>query len=144
MIAVDTNVLVYAHRREAREHKLAHEAVRGLAEGRHAWAIPWPCIYEFFSVVTNVRIWKERASTPNEAWSQVEAWTGSPSLSLLSEPADFTTVLAQFARLPRVRGLVIHDARIAAICLAHGVEALLSRDRDFALFPMLTVRDPFA
>jgi predicted nucleic acid-binding protein len=39
---------------------------------------------------------------------------------------------------------MIHDARIAAICLAHGVEALLSRDRDFSLFPALTVRSPFA
>ena len=38
---------------------------------------------------------------------------------------------------------MVHDARIAAICLAHGVRELLSRDRDFGLFEKLAVRDPF-
>lgn len=144
MIAVDTNVLVYAHRREAREHAVARETLRRLAEGRDRWAIPWPCVYEFFSVVTNARIWKTSASSPEQAWSQIAAWIGSPSLALLAEPPDFAGVLAELARLPRVRGPIIHDARIAAICLAHGVEALLTRDRDYSLFPALPVRDPFA
>jgi hypothetical protein len=44
MIAVDTNVLVYAHRRESRHHDGARELVRDLAERRGAWAIPWPCL----------------------------------------------------------------------------------------------------
>ena len=57
MIAVDTNVLVYAHRREAREHAVAIERIRHLAEGLKPWAIPWPCIYEFISVVTRVFLW---------------------------------------------------------------------------------------
>ncbi len=144
MIAVDTNVLVYAHRRECKEHALALDSLSSLAEGRSRWAIPWPCIYEFFSVVTNARIWKSAASTPVQAWSQIEAWIGSPTLSLLSEPPEFETVLAGLAQLSRVRGPMIHDARIAAICLAHGVEVLLSRDRDFSLFPALPVRNPFA
>jgi toxin-antitoxin system PIN domain toxin len=144
VLAVDTNVLVYAHRREADEHALALDLVRGLAQSASAWAIPWPCVYEFFSVVTNARIWKEAASTPEQAWAQVEAWLAAPALRLLAETADFGPILASFARRPRVRGPVIHDARVAAICVAHGVEALLSRDRDFSLFPELTVRNPFA
>jgi uncharacterized protein len=110
VIAVDTNVLVYAHRREPAEHERAAELLRELAEGREAWAIPWPCVYEFFSVVTTPRIWKEAASTPEQAWLQLEAW---------------------------------FDARGAAICIAHGVERLLTRDRDFALFPELATEDPF-
>ena len=43
-----------------------------------------------------------------------------------------------------MRGPVVHDARVAAICVAHGVDELLSRDRDFALFPELKTRSPFA
>ena len=62
MIAVDTNVLVYAHRREVTEHAVAQDCVRALASGRDPWAIPWPCVYEFFSVVTNPKIWRETAS----------------------------------------------------------------------------------
>lgn len=143
MIAVDTNVLVYAHRRESRDHRRAVEVLRGLATGREAWALPWPCVYEFFSVVTNRRIWRDAASTPQQAWLQLEAWRGSPSVRLLAETSDFVEVLADLLIRPRVRGPIVHDARVAALCLAHGVEVLLTRDRDFALFPELAVRDPF-
>ena len=144
MIAVDTNVLVYAHRKEAPEHAAALERVRQLAEGRDRWALPWPCVYEFFGVVTNVRIWKEKASTQAQAWSQIAAWSESPSVTMLSETDDFVDVLETFVCRDRVRGPIVHDARIAALCIAHGVEALLSRDRDFSLFPELTSIDPFS
>ena len=143
MIAVDTNVLVYAHRRESRVHAAAREIMRRLAEGRHPWAIPWPCCFEFLSVVTNRRIWKDGASTSDQAWRQLEAWTASPSNRLIGETDDFPVTLGPFIQRPRVHGSVVHDARVAAICLAHGVEVLLSRDRDFMLFPELRIRDPF-
>jgi toxin-antitoxin system PIN domain toxin len=143
MVAVDTNVLVYAHRRESREHAAASELVRSLAEGAEPWAIAWPSVYEFFSVVTNPKIWKQSASSPEQAWLQLSTWFDAPGLRVLSEPAGFVTILAGFARRPRVRGPMIHDARIAAICVAHGVEKLLTRDRDFSLFPELNLEDPF-
>lgn len=144
MIAVDTNVLVYAHRREPVEHEAAFEILRTFAEGGQPWAIPWPCVYEFFSVVTSPRIWKEGASSPDDAWAQLEAWFGAPSLHLLGETEGFADVLAGLVRRPRVRGPIIHDARVAALCLAHGVEKLLTRDRDFSLFPELVRENPFA
>jgi toxin-antitoxin system PIN domain toxin len=142
MIAVDTNVLVYAHRRESRHHGRAADVVRALAQRADRWAIPWPCAYEFFSVVTNPRIWKDTASTPEQGCRQLAAWAGSPSVSFLGETEDFLTVLETFARRPRVRGPIVHDARIAAICIAHGVRELLTADRDFSLFPELTTRNP--
>jgi uncharacterized protein len=143
VIAFDTNVLVYAHRREVAEHGQAFELIRSHAEGSEAWSIPWPCVYEFFSVVTNRRIWGQSATSPEAAWLQVEAWRDAPGLRLLVETSGYGDVLAEFACRPRVRGPVIHDARIAALCVVHGVEALLTRDRDFALFPELAIRDPF-
>jgi toxin-antitoxin system PIN domain toxin len=144
MIAIDTNVLVYAHRREAKEHLRASRRLKALAAGGQSWAIPWPCVYEFFSVVTNRRIWKDAVSSQEQAWQQLDAWMGSPSLRLLSETDDLASILAPLLRRPRVCGAVVHDARIAAICLAHGVEALLTRDRDFSLFPELSTENPFA
>lgn len=143
MLALDTNILVYAHRKEVPEHDRATALLQELAEGPQPWAIPWPCVYEFFSVATNPRIWKAAASSPAEALAQLEAWRGSPSLVLLAETDDFFEVLARLLRRPRVRGPVVHDARVAALCLAHGVEALVSRDRDFTIFPELRLEDPF-
>jgi uncharacterized protein len=142
MVAVDTNLLVYAHRREAVEHAAASALLRSLAEGGAPWAIPWPCVYEFLSVVTNSRIWKEEATSPTQALAQVAAWLESPSLRLLSETDRFLDVLDPLLKNPRVRGGLVHDARIAALCLAHGVQTLLSRDRDFSLFPALRVENP--
>ncbi len=144
MIAVDTNILVYAHRRESRVHEAAAEMLRALAEGDRRWAIPWPCCYEFLSVVTNRRIWRGAESSPDEAWNQLRAWVDSPSNLLLGETSGFLDILERLVRRPRVRGPLVHDARVAAICLAHGIDELLSRDRDFALFPELTTRNPFA
>lgn len=144
MFAVDTNILVYAHRREAKEHQQAAACLNRLAEGRASWAVPWPCVYEFFSVATNPKIWKAKASTPEQAWLQIDAWTSAPGVCLLAETPDSLPLLARLLKRSRVRGPVVHDARIAAICLAHGVDALLSRDRDFSLFPELALKDPFA
>jgi len=143
VLALDTNVLVHAHRREGPEHVLASSLVRDLAQGAEPWAIPWPCVYEFFSVVTNARIWKDAASTPQQAWAQLAAWLAAPALRLLAENESLIPILADLAQRRRVRGPVIHDARLAALCLAHGVDKLLSRDRDFSLFPELQVENPF-
>lgn len=118
--------------------------MRTLAEGPQPWAVPWPCVYEFFSVVTNSRIWAGAASSPEQAWAQIEAWLASPSVRLLSETEQFAVLLARFVTLPRVRGGVVHDARVAALCVVHGVEILLTRDRDFSLFTDLRTRDPLA
>lgn len=144
MIAVDTNVLIYAHRRETRMGEAAHALMTELAEGDRAWAIPWPCCYEFLSVTTNRRIWKDNATPPAHAWHQFQAWAASPSSRMIGETEDFEAVLGRFVQRPHVVGGVVHDARIAALCVAHGAEELLTRDRDFSLFPELRTRDPFS
>ena len=143
MIAVDTNILVYSHRKESKFHPAANDLVRNLAEGRNTWAIPWLCIYEFYSVVTNPKIWGKEATTPIQATRQIEAWSASPSLQLLSETETFPDILMKLINQPEVKGPIVHDARIAALCLAHGVERLLTKDRHFYLFKDLTIVDPF-
>jgi len=143
MIALDTNVLVYAHRRESQFHEQAKELVKTLAEGTPSWSIPWPCIYEFYSVVTNPRIWKTEATPPKIAAQQITAWTDAPSLQLLTETQDFLATVLPIMAQPRIRGPIVHDARIAALCLAHGIDELVTKDRDFQLFPRLKTRDPF-
>jgi toxin-antitoxin system PIN domain toxin len=141
MIAVDTNLLVYAHRADSPWHAAAKEVVRSLAESRSAWAIPWPCMHEFLAVVTHPRIYRP-PSTLDQALAQAEAWLGSPSLSLLAEAAWHMDQLGDVLRRGKVVGPQIHDARIAALCLEHGVSELWSADRDFARYPQVTVKNP--
>jgi predicted nucleic acid-binding protein len=44
----------------------------------------------------------------------------------------------------RIAGPRVHDARIAALCLAHGVRELWTADRDFSRFPSLATSNPLA
>lgn len=143
MIAVDTNILVYAHRRDAEWHDRAARHVASLAEGRVAWAIPWPCIHEFIAIVTHPRVYEPPTPVP-AALGQVDAWFESPRLLLLGEAPDHWTVLRPLIAAGRVRGPTVHDARIATLCLAHGVEALWSADRDFSRFPALRTVNPLS
>ena len=72
MIALDANILVYAHREDSPWHEAATRCVTALAEGRGDWAIPWPCLHEFLAIVTHPRIY--RPQTPPElALDQVAA-----------------------------------------------------------------------
>lgn len=141
MIAVDTNILVYAHRRDAPGHAAADAALRRLAERPERWAIPWPCIYEFLSVSTNARAFRP-PSTMQAAIDQVEAWLASGSLVMLAETSAYWGVLSELLTRSGAVGGQVHDARIAALCLYHGVTVLLTADRDFARFPRLRTSNP--
>ena len=141
MIAVDSNILAYAHREDSEWHASAYARLAELAEGRAAWAIPWPCVHEFLAIVTHPRIYSP--ATPLAlAIDQVEAWIASPSLVLLAESDAHWRVLREALLNGKIAGAQVHDARIAALCLQHGVKQLWSADRDFGRFPDLTVINP--
>ena len=141
MIAVDTNILVYAHRKDVAWFEVASERVRVLAEGAEPWAIPWPCLYEFLAVVTHPRIFATPTSL-ERALGQASAWLESPSLVLLAEGPGFWKHLTDQLVRARATGPLVHDARVAALCRANGIAELWSADRDFGRFPGLRVRNP--
>jgi len=130
-----------AHREDAAWHDAAYSRVVELAEGRAAWAIPWPCLHEFLAIVTHPRIYAP--PTPlSVAIKQVDAWLESPTLSLLAETEEYWPELRSILKPGRVNGPVVHDARVAAICRDHDVRELWTADRDFSRFPSLATRNP--
>jgi len=139
MIAVDTNVLVYAFFSDSPFHTQARQALTRLAEGRAPWAIPWPCIHEFYAVTTNPKIFSQEG-LGTAAREQIDEWLRSPSLQLIGETATHWRDLSQILEASRTVGPAVHDARIAAICIGHGVRELLTLDRDFSRFPELGTR----
>ncbi len=143
MIGVDTNLLVHAHRRDSAFHDAAKRAVAIQAEGRERWAIPLHCLIELYGIATHPSIWK-RPSTPAEAVDQIRAWRESPTLLVLAEDPAGTDVLLDLLVRSRVHGPKVHDARIAALCLEHGVRELWTLDREFSRFPALATRNPLA
>ena len=97
MIALDTNILVYAHRENSPFHEAAFRRVAELAEGPAVWAIPWPCLHEFLAIVTHARIYAP--PTPlTRAVDQVDAWLEFADLDAADGVAGALDYLARAAR----------------------------------------------
>ena len=141
MIAVDTNILVYAHREDSPWHGKALERVLGMANSGAPWAIAWPSVHEFLAIITHPKIYSP--PTPLiTALAAIEAWQASPGLRLLGEGPGYFERFSKQALAGKIKGPKIHDARIASICLHHGVKRLWSADRDFSSFPELRCENP--
>lgn len=138
MIALDTNILVYAHRTEMSWHIPAKRLVQELFDGDAPWAIPVACVHEFLSVVTRV----PKPTSAELALTQVKEWLLSPSVKLLHSTEHHIEALERVVLSGQARGGQIHDARIVAICLEHGVREIWSVDRDLARFPLLPSKNP--
>ena len=139
MIAVDTNILVYAHRSSMPEHPAALDALQSLRPPT-SWSIPWACVHEFIGIVTRPRLF-DPPSTVDQAFAAIDDLSVRGA-RFLSESSSHREVLGRLCREPGVVGPRVHDARIAAICIGHGVSELWTADRDFSRFPELKTRNP--
>jgi uncharacterized protein len=141
VIAVDSNLLIYAHRVGNDWNESAYELLQQLSEDSRPWAIPYPCIHEFLRNVTDPRIYED--PTPlDAALRQMTFWSEAPGVRFLSEGGRYLDRLVDLSLKGQIRGAMIHDARIAAICLEHGVSELWTADRDFGRFPSIKTRNP--
>lgn len=143
MIALDTNILMYAWRQETTHYRKAADLLAGLAQGSDPWALVWPCVYEFVRVVTHPKVFSP-PSDPGKVLGNLQALLESPSVSLLGEGPAHPGHMSRVFRESRASGNLVHDAHIAALLLEHGVTELYTTDRDFSRFSGLRVRDTFA
>lgn len=139
MIAVDTNILVYAHRSEFRQHQEALATLTALADGSELWGIPAACLSEFLGVTTHQTLLKP-PSTGDEAVGALEALLAAPSVRLLLPGERHAALLFGLVRTHRVTGNLTFDALIVATCLEHGVREILTEDRDFRRFDAIATR----
>lgn len=141
MIALDTNLLLYAHREGASRHDLARAAVLEALESPSGWGICLPTISEFWSVATNpghpggassnaaVANFFHRLVTEGHG----HIWTPGPG---------FGTRLLRWATALKVRGRRIFDLQIAIIALEHGAREIWTHDRHFVSVPGVKIHDP--
>jgi hypothetical protein len=133
VIAVDTNVLISAHRAELPLHEAAHRRMSGLAEGSVPWAVPVFCLGEFVRVVTHARIFKP-PSALDVALEFLRQVLGSPAVRLLVPGPGYPALFAEACGDGGARGNLAFDAQLVALCREHGVNEILTEDRDFARF----------
>jgi toxin-antitoxin system PIN domain toxin len=121
------------------QHARAVSALRGLAEGPAAWAIPVFAIGEFLRVSTHPRIF-EPPSTETAAIDAVAALLSSPSVRILSPGDRYWPLLRETIVEAGARGNLVFDAQIVAVCREHGVGTILTEDRDFRRFTGIAIR----
>ena len=97
MRAINTNVLVFAEIVTSSHHETALQLLTELAEGPRAWAIPWPCIYEFLRVVTYPRVYHPPVPL-QRARGDLKSLLASPKLALLSETGQHREVMPLMPR----------------------------------------------
>lgn len=137
MIAVDTNILIYANRSESPLHGAARDRLAGLAEGLTPWGLPIAAAWGFVRVIT------QRAFQPptpmSQAMDALAALVSGPSVRVLNPGPRHWSLLSEIARGNQVRGAMMTDAVIVALCREHGVDTILTNDRDFRRFSGIRV-----
>ena len=141
MIAIDTNLLIYAHAPKFAQHHRARSVIEKLADSGAPWGVPWPCAHEFCAVMSNKKM-HMTALPMTQVLAMLEQLSCSPSFRFLHSGSDHFNHLRQTLLLSDATGGMVHDARIVATCLDAGVSELWTVDRDFARFPGLRYRNP--
>jgi hypothetical protein len=138
VIAVDTNILVYAHREEFPLHRQAKDRLVELGENTDPWALPVFCMTEFLRVVTHPKLF-DPPTTAKDATESMENLLQSPSLVVLTPGENFWAMLNHTIHQAGIRGNLVYDAQIVAVCREHGVADVLSEDRDFTRFDFVNL-----
>lgn len=143
MIAVDTNLLVYAHRSAYPEHKATVCALEDLFQRPEGWGIPLSCLSEFWSLVTHPKM-GSRPSSPVEAEDFLSCMLTDGEGMIFSPGIEFAFRLMQMARDLKITGTKMFDLQIVLTAVDNGVKELWTHDKAFLKIPGLRINDPLA
>ncbi len=141
--AVDTNILLRARQPDHPHHRPAVEALARLAQEGYDLCLSVQNVVEFWVVATRPREangfgWT--AETAAQALAEL-----LPQFTLYPDPPDLLERWIGLVTGFNVVGVRAHDARIAALMMAHGLRYVLTFNADdFRDYPDLTCLDPEA
>ena len=140
MIALDTNLLVYAHRETAAENRRAQRALQAAAEQPEGWGYALASAVEFWCVVTHPAHGPQ-ASRPQQANEFLNSLRGAGARLLL--PGNgFGERVTQLAADLNIQGPSIFDLVIALTAFESGATEIWTHDAAFVSLPGLRVHNP--
>lgn len=137
---VDANVLLYAVDHSSRFHDRARAWLEGALNGPHRVGIPWISLTAFVRIATNARATSSPLQ-PADAWSMVETWLDADVVWTPEPGSGHRNILGRLVTEMDLRGNLVSDAVLAALCVEHGLE-IVSADSDFARFTEVVWRNP--
>lgn len=117
----------------------ARLALESIINSSASWAQSWSIIYEFLRVATHPRVFPS-ALDVETAWTFLAGIIRHPGGLILCETSIYTdTVELCISEAPRIQGNLLHDFHLAVLMREHGVERILTEDRDFRMFPWIEI-----
>ena len=141
MIALDTNLLIYAHREGTPQHLASRRAIERASESNRGWGVAYPCVTEFWSVATQASP-DGGASSPAIAEAFLKELFSSGGGELWLPCANFSWRLCHIAKDRRITGPRIFDLQVALIAFDNGASQIWTHDKNFISIPGLRVVDP--
>lgn len=139
---VDANILLYAVDSRSRFHDRARLWMELALNGTRRVGIPWASYLGFMRISTNPRA-SVNPLAPAEAWELVDSWRAAPAAWIPEPGRGYADILGGLIHDLDLRGPLIADAALAALCIEHGL-AIVSADSDFARFPDVEWINPVA
>jgi len=142
MILIDVNVLVYAHRRDARDHAGYRRWLESVLASTGAYGLSDLVLSGFLRVVTHPRIFRD--PTPlDSAIGFVEELRDRPNCTSVTPGARHWGIFTVLCREAGCRGNLVADAYHAALAIESGSE-WITTDRDYGRFSGLRWRHPLS
>ena len=140
MILPDVNVLVYAHREDAPDHRAYRDWLETTVNADSAFGLSDLVVSGFVRVVTHPRIFVPPTSLA-DALRFAEELRGLPNRVAVTAGRDHWRIFRRLCDAAGAKGNLVPDAFLAALAIEHGCE-WITTDGDFARFPGLRWRHP--
>jgi hypothetical protein len=140
MTAIDSNILVYAHRSATPEHRKAQKAIERATADLSQWGISLASLAEFWSIVTH----PASAGGPSTGAQAAEFIRSlvEAGAQIWLPGLGFAQRLMQVAVDLEVAGPRIFDLQIALTASDNGATEIWTHDHNFLTIPGLRVQDP--
>lgn len=139
---VDANILLYSIDEDSPFHVRAKDWMEDALNGARRVGLPWVSLTAFLRIATHPRALREPLS-PSEAWQFVVEWLDAPASWVPEAGRAHGEILGRLIKDLDLRGPLVTDAVLAALCIEHGVE-VISADSDFARFSEVRWVNPVA
>ena len=141
MIAIDTNLLIYAHRSLCPEHQKAKTSIEKAAANDSGWGVALPSLSEFWTVVTHPGC-EGGPSTAERAEGFLTALIETAGMQIFLPNETFPARLIKAARDFDIQGVRKFDLQIALLSIGAGARELWTHDSGFIKLRGINVIDP--
>lgn len=142
MILPDVNILIYAFRKDATDHSRHKEWLESVVNSSSAYGIAPQILNSVVRICTHARIFRQ-PSTLNDVLFFCRTLLEQPNATIVIPGDRHWSLFEDLCRKSKASGNLVQDAWFAALAIESGCE-WITMDHDYARFPGLRWRSPFA